>query len=346
MFDNDRETTVVADASPVGLGAVLLQKHGDLLRPVSFASRSLSKVEKLYSQTEKDALALVWACERFSLFLIGRRFRLITDHKPLEIIYGPKGKPSARIERCVLRLQSYQFDVSYQPGKTNIADPLSHLSTSTPVGDTEDTYIKFVATAAAPCTITPKDIERASSHDEELTSVRDAVQNANRDASPAPYRQVFGELAAIGHLILRGPRIVTPASLRERVLALAHAGLQDTVNCKDILRSKVWWPGIDRAMEQVCRTCKGCQIAQLAHQTPLMTGTELPTGPWVSIAADVLRPLPTGEHILVVADYYSRFYEVDILRNTTTQAIISCLDRLFSRYGAPYHIITDNGHNS
>ena len=186
LFENDRETTVVADASPVGLGAVLLQKHGDLLWPVIFASRSLSKDEQRYSQTEKEALALVWACERFSLFLLARRFRLITDHKRLEIIYGPKSKPSAIIERWVLRLQSYHFDVSYQPGKTNIADPLSRLSTSTPAGDTEGTYIKCVATAAAPCTITPKDIERASNHDEELTSMRDAVQNANRDAAPAP----------------------------------------------------------------------------------------------------------------------------------------------------------------
>lgn len=52
---------------------------------------------------------------------------LITDHKPLEIIFSPKAKPCARIERWALRLQSYKFNVKYSPGKTSIADPLSRL---------------------------------------------------------------------------------------------------------------------------------------------------------------------------------------------------------------------------
>ena len=76
---------------------------------VYYASRSLSEVERRYSQTEKEALALVWACERFHVFLGGTDFSLVTDHKPLEVIYGKRSKPSARIERWVLRLQQYNF---------------------------------------------------------------------------------------------------------------------------------------------------------------------------------------------------------------------------------------------
>ena len=103
-YDSEASTKVVADASPVSLGAVLLQSKvkGDW-RPVSYASRSLSNTERRYSQTEKEALALVWATERFHMYLYGKEFELETDHKPLEAIYSVKSKPSARIERWVLR---------------------------------------------------------------------------------------------------------------------------------------------------------------------------------------------------------------------------------------------------
>ena len=106
-FRNDNKTRIVADAGPGGIGAVLLQLHGDQWRAVSYASRNLSEVERRYAQTEKEALALVWACERFHIYVYGREFELETDHKPLECIFGKTSKPSARIERWVLRLQCF-----------------------------------------------------------------------------------------------------------------------------------------------------------------------------------------------------------------------------------------------
>ena len=79
-------------------------------------------MERRYSQTEKEALALVWSVERFHVYLLGREFELVTDHKPLEVIYSLISKPSTRIERWVLRLQPYHFTVTYKPGKENIGD--------------------------------------------------------------------------------------------------------------------------------------------------------------------------------------------------------------------------------
>ena len=86
-FRNDNKTRIVADAGPGGIGAVLLQLHGDQWRAVSYASRNLSEVERRYAQTEKEALALVWACERFHIYVYGREFELETNHKPLECIF-------------------------------------------------------------------------------------------------------------------------------------------------------------------------------------------------------------------------------------------------------------------
>ena len=107
FYDKDAETRVITDASPVGLGAVLIQKQNGQWTIVSYASKSLSTCERRYSQTEKEALGVVWAMEKFHPYLYGKDFELLTDHKPLEVIYGPRSKPSARIERWVLRLQPY-----------------------------------------------------------------------------------------------------------------------------------------------------------------------------------------------------------------------------------------------
>ena len=77
----------MADASPVGLEAILIQEHAGTKRAVASASRNLRSVERRYSQTEKEALGLVWACERFHVYLFGLKFELLTDNKPLEVSY-------------------------------------------------------------------------------------------------------------------------------------------------------------------------------------------------------------------------------------------------------------------
>ena len=139
----------MADASPVGLGAVLVQEQDGVQKPIYYASRCLMDVERRYSQTEKDALALVWACKTFDLYLLGKKFNLVTNHKPLQTIYGPRSKPSACIERWVLRLQPYDFNVVYIRGVNNIADPLSRLSIQHEHAENDD-YIKFVTQQATP----------------------------------------------------------------------------------------------------------------------------------------------------------------------------------------------------
>lgn len=91
-FDKNAPSKVIADASPVGLGAVLVQSQDGAWVPICYASRSLTECERKYSQTEKKAL--VWACVRFHAYIYRMRFDLVTHHKPLEVIYGPRSKPS------------------------------------------------------------------------------------------------------------------------------------------------------------------------------------------------------------------------------------------------------------
>ena len=91
LYHPDRLTTVSADSSSFGLGAVITQKQPDATwRPVAYCSRSLSNTEQKYAQIEKEALALTFGCERFSDYLIGKQFHVETDHKPLVSLLGSK----------------------------------------------------------------------------------------------------------------------------------------------------------------------------------------------------------------------------------------------------------------
>ena len=102
-FDKEAHTQIIADASPVGLGAVLIQERNEERRAVCYASRTLSN-----AKPEREALALVWACERFHLYVYRLpKFDLVTAHEALKAIYSTNSKPSARIELWVLRLQPY-----------------------------------------------------------------------------------------------------------------------------------------------------------------------------------------------------------------------------------------------
>jgi hypothetical protein len=117
------------DASPVGWGAVLTQYNPEKPHEkniITYISRSLSEIEQRYSQIEKEALAIVWACERLHLYLYASKFEIITDNKAVELIFGnTSSKPKARIERWLLRLLPYEFEISHKPGNENIADYLS-----------------------------------------------------------------------------------------------------------------------------------------------------------------------------------------------------------------------------
>ena len=112
-----------------------------------------------------------------------------------------------------------------------------------------------------------------------------------------------------------------------------------------LLRSKVWWPGIDNQVERMIKECIPCQAA--VHQSPKrqvpLNMTELPPHPWYTVHADFCGPFPNGDKLLVMIDAYSRYPEVEIMQSTTTTAVIARLQRIFARHGYPEEFTTDNG---
>ena len=363
-FDKTKTTELVTDASPFGLSAILSQcGAGETDRTcVAHISRALTDVEKRYSQTEREALAIVWAIERLHLYLYGGKFTLITDCKPLEMILNnPASKSPARIERWYLRLQDYDFDIKYIKGTDNPSDFLSrHISgpnvNYSTLSQSAEEYVNFISTHAVPITMTLTEIQEETDKDPTLSMLRTlihnnswhTVDNVNNPSVIKDELKLFYKLkdeltvADNAPLILRGSRLVLPQSLRKKAIELAHEGHQGIVKTKRLLREKIWFPNIDKTVEEMVQRCIPCQATGRESSPQPLQMVKLPPSPWHTVNIDFCGPFPSQDYFLVVIDAHSRFPEVDIVSSTSAAAALPKLERIFATHGIPEVIKTDN----
>ena len=131
---------------------------------ITYASKALSPVEQGYSQTDREALTVVWACEHFHVYILGVPVTVVTDHKPLLGIYDKaSSRTSARLEQWCLRLIPYDMTLMYEPGHRNPADYMSRHPNNFPDTDCRaikiaEDYIQFITEEAKPTVTDLKDI--------------------------------------------------------------------------------------------------------------------------------------------------------------------------------------------
>lgn len=119
----EKPFSLTTDASNFAIGAVLSQEH----KPICYASRTLNEHESNYSAIEKELLAIVWATKYFRSYLFGRKFQILSDHKPLVWLSNIK-EPNMKLQRWKIRLNEYDYQIKYLPGKeNNVADALSRI---------------------------------------------------------------------------------------------------------------------------------------------------------------------------------------------------------------------------
>lgn len=149
-------------------------------------------------------------CGTFSHISYGKTFELVTDHKPLEVIFSPKSKPCAGIERWVLRLQCYSYNVIYRAGKSNIADPLSRLCVQTTQKSFDEDCTQRIVEESLPRAVRLEEIIEYSGVDEEIQKVKLGVYENNWLPEVSMYKIFNTELCVSGEVFLRGTRIVVP----------------------------------------------------------------------------------------------------------------------------------------
>ena len=141
-------------------------------------------------------------------------------------------------------------------------------------------------------------------------------------------------------LLLYGSRIVVPQSLRQETLEKIHNGHQGIQRCRLRAKISVWWPGISKEIEEMVKQCHWCAQQFTPRKEP-MIASELPQFPWQKIGVDLFHL--NGATYLVAVDYFSRFPEVAKLTSTTSPAVITVLKSIFSRFGVPEIVMSDNG---
>ena len=137
-------------------------------------------------------------------------------------------------------------------------------------------------------------------------------------------------------------RIVIPQALAQRIVDIAHEGHQGMTKTKQLLREKVWFPSMDTLVEKTVRDCLTCQLTTPDDTRTPLNMSSLPDSPWLEVSIDFCD-LPTGEHLLVVIDDYSRFPEIEIVSSTSARSVIPKLDRIFATFGIPKVVRTDKG---
>ncbi|KAL4082984.1 hypothetical protein QTP88_028314 [Uroleucon formosanum] len=143
QYPNFEEPFILTtDASQYAIGSIISQGEIGQDLPIAYASRTLNKAEQNYSTTEKELLSIVWSVKHFRPYLLGRKFRIYTDHQPLTWLFNVKD-PGSRLMRWRLKLAEYQYEVIYKPGVTNTnADALSRMG-RVMLNSTSITYIQM-----------------------------------------------------------------------------------------------------------------------------------------------------------------------------------------------------------
>ncbi|XP_048765085.2 uncharacterized protein LOC125672921 [Ostrea edulis] len=295
---------------------------------------------------------------RLELYLFGQEFRLVTDHKPLELIFGnPNSKPPARIERWALRLQPYNFKVVYKPGKSNPSDYMSRH----PIHQTEirslraskvaEEYINFTISSDIPKSMKLNKFKTHTDKDPMLRELRSSLESGDwtkfAKSKTSDWKSFYKlrdefTLADTG-IILKNTRILTPKSLIKRVVELAHEGHQGVVKTKSFLREKVWFPGIDKIVESTIKYCIPCQATVETKRIEPLQMSPQPSGPWTEVSMDFCRPFPSGDYLMVVIDEYSRYPVVEILKSISAKSVMTRFDKIFAEFGIPCTLKSDNG---
>ena len=350
-FNKDWTTRLVIDASPKGLGMIHTQfnpRDPSQKSIVEFKSRTLTPVESRYHQTELEALALVWAVEKRHYYVYNADFEVVTDNKAVELLYGRASSiQKGRIQRWGLRLLPYRMKIIHQEGANNIADYLSRHPVGRPDSSCDydtiaERHINMIVIGAIPKALSRRELAQASRLDRRIRNVIQMVRQ-QKHKKDTLFEKLLPDLTITNDgLLLRLDRIVIPKSLQNAIIEIAHSGHQGIVKTKRLARKHVWFPGMDRKIEKAVKRCVECHLNTKSEKFTPIHSTVLPKGPWRELALDWYGPV-WGKYVLILIDYFSRYPIAKILGSTSAKALLPFLDEIFSLFGIPKRLKTDNG---
>ncbi len=303
-------TKVSADASSYGLGAVLMQKQNSQWKPIAYASRSMNETEK------------------FSTYILGLKFSIETDHKPLVPLLGTKqlDKLPPRVLRFRLRLMRFDYTISHVPGKLlYTADTLSRAPITSKIVGEAEMLMELSIRNLPGSTQTCEDYQKADPICKRVIQYCQSGwprRKGEMEAKLVPYWKERSDLTvAKDGMLLYQKRIVVPKQSQSKTLDKIHTGHQGIQRCRLLANTAVWWPGISSEVENMVHQCPKRATPNKQQMIP----SELP---WQKVATDLFHLI--GKNYIAVVDYFSRYPEIN---GTTSNCIIKILKEIFSRWG-------------
>lgn len=361
-YDPNKPIIVAGDACKDGIGGVIMHKFPDgSKRPVAHASRSLLQAEQNYSQPEKEALALIFCIKKFHKMIHGRQFTLLTDHQPLLTIFGSKkGIPvytANRLQRWALILRAYDFKIEYvNTTKFGFADALSRLINQTPKDDEfviasvkfEADVNRVFSDVVSSLPVSAELITRETKKDNTLQTVLKYMLSSWPSAEKIQdetLRMFYNRRESLSQnqfCLFSQNRVVIPFSLQKKILKQLHTGHPGIVRMKALARCYVYWPNIDKDIAQTVKECSTCAAVAPAPVKAPLSSWPVPDRPWSRIHVDYAGPF-LGHMYFVIVDAYCKWPEIFRMSSTTSASTIAKLREVFSRFGLPDVIVSDNG---
>ncbi|GFX90489.1 retrovirus-related Pol polyprotein from transposon 412 [Trichonephila clavipes] len=335
------------DASGVGIGAVLNQNH----RPIVFASRTLNKVERNYTVTERECLAVIWALNKFKTYFGSLPVKVITDHASLTKLTNGKNL-SSRMIRWALKLFEFNIEWEHRTGVQNVvADVLSR----NPVGNMDGSQISCAALRAL--ALNSRQLIREQREDPELGHIYRYLENPDDGSVNATvcegwsqdFKLIDGQLFYANYSTTLGElRVYIPRSLCEAIIKEFHdlplAGYLGKRKTYLKLRDTCYFPYMRKYIFEYVSTCGRCQ--KFNYKNALPAGRLIPivsNYPNEIVTLDLLGPYPASQPERY-RFHFTKWSGLIPLRKASAQAIANALfENYISRYGAPISLISDIG---
>ena len=320
-------------------------------KPIGYASRSLSRAERNYSQLEREGLACVFGVKCFHSYLFGHPFELLTDNQPLTTLlnecHATSPQASARIKRWSLLLGNYEYTIRFRKTQAHgNADALSWLPLPTvPAEVPMPAELGLLTEHLEDSPVTAQHIRLWTRRDPVLSVIQNYVRHGwpdQVDSKFTAFTMKREELSLHQDCILWGNRVVIPNKGKEAVLHELHCGHPGITRMKALARMYVWWPGIDKDIENMVQTCNECQVNQATPPVAPLHPWKWPTKPWSRLHLDFAGPLQ-NKMFLILIDALSKWVEALLTNSSTSAVVIDRLRTVFAQFGLPEMVVTDNG---
>lgn len=345
LYNPDHATEVHCDASKVGVGGVLLQKSEDdaQLRPVAYFSRQTTREETFWHSYELETMAVVLSLKKFRIYLLGLEFKVVTDCVALRTTLT-KRDLLPKVARWWLMLQEFNFTIEYRPGHSmQHVDALSR--NPMPIEGPEELEELEVLQ------ITSSDwLHTVQMTDHRLKHIKTILNTSESDLKEFTNNYVLRD-DKLYRRVGRKLKWVVPHGARWRICQMNHdeAGHFAVEKTLEKISADYWFPKMKRFVTKYVAACISC--AYNKEMSGKKTGYlhPVPKTPSIfhTLHIDHLGPFVKSKrgntYILGVIDGFSKFIFIKPTRNTKSKSSIKALDDIFSNFGCPKIIISDQG---